>query len=169
MEVRTQLKKAFATFTMGMLMATGLFSQKPAEVIPSFSFVKLNKSTFTDKQVSAGKMVFFIFFDSDCEHCQRAMQYFNTHYKELEKTEIYLVTLDDKEKIFPFLAQYAPNLKDKKNITLLRDTNNQFVKIFGPGKYPSVFLYGKDRKLVLYEDNEDTMFRFLKYVKDAKL
>lgn len=169
MELRTRLKKTILLFIIGMLIVTGLFSQKPAGVIPSFSFIKLNKSAFSDKQVAAGKMVFFIFFDSDCEHCQRTMQYFSNHYKEIGKTEIYLVTLDDKGKIFPFLTRYAPNFKDKKNITLLRDINNQFEKIFGPRKYPSVFLYGKDRKLLLYEDNEDTMFRFLKLMKNAEV
>jgi len=98
-------------------------AQVPATKVPEFSFFKLNKSSFTNKDLEAGKMLFFIFFDADCDHCQHAIQYIDQHNQEFKKTAVYLITLDSQEKITAFMGKYGKNLKDKKTLPYCRTRN----------------------------------------------
>jgi peroxiredoxin len=139
-------------------------AQVPAETIPDFNFVRLNKSSFTNKNLEQGKMLFFIFFDSECEHCQRTIQYVDQHYQDFKRAAIYLITLDNADNISRFMSKYGNRLTAKKNVTLLQDFKNEFIGKFGPRKYPSIFLYSTKKKLILYEDDEKSLPRFSKQI-----
>ena len=142
-------------------------AQTPAQTIPVFDFYRFDKTTFTNKNLTPGKMSFFMFFDCDCDHCQHAMANLNQHFTEYKKAAIYLISLDDQQKINAFMAKYAPDIKGQKNVTMLQDSKNEFIKKFGPRKYPSMFLYAADKKLLAYEDNPEKMSRFLKQLTAA--
>jgi peroxiredoxin len=149
-----------------LLMTCKTFAQTtPAKTLPQFEFSRLNQSTFTNKDLPAGKILFFMFFDSDCDHCQRAIHEIEQEYKCFQQTVICLVSLDDKNKINHFISGYAPRLKAQKNVVLLQDTKNQFIALFNPLRYPAMFLYSKDKKLIDYEDNELTVFRLVNTIR----
>jgi peroxiredoxin len=138
-------------------------AQPPAQTVPAFNFYKQDQTVFTNKNLASGKPLFFFFFDTDCDHCQVAMTNLNQHYQDYKSAAIYLISMDGWDKITGFMNRYATNLKGKANITLLQDTKNEFVDKFKPVKYPAMYLYSGN-KLVDYEDNEYSMFRFLKHL-----
>jgi peroxiredoxin len=154
------MKCIVKTVVLLLLVSGNLLAQGPAEKIPDFSFSRLNKNSFTNKDLELGKMIFFVFFDADCDHCQHAIQYISQHYQEFKKTAIYLITLDSQEAITRFMAKNARNLKDKKNVTLLQDPQYEFMRKFRPRKYPSMFLYSGKKDLIMYDDNEQNLFKF---------
>jgi peroxiredoxin len=154
--------KMLLIFLLTICTASAQYSTPPAQTIPAFNFFKLDKTLFTNKNLESGKMLFFFFFDADCEHCQHAMMNLNQHYQEYKKAAIYLISVDGQEKISQFINKYGANLNGKKNVTLLQDLKNEFIVKFKPRKYPSMFLYSAEKKLIDYEDNEESMFRFLK-------
>ena len=158
------MKSIYITVIAILVFTINLSAQVPAETIPSFMFKRLNKNAFTNKDLEPGKLLFFVFFDTECDHCQRAIQYIGQHYGEFKKTVIYLITLDSVEKITQFMKKYGGNLNSKKNVTLLQDTKYEFMNKFKPRKYPSLFLYSSKRKLIMYEDNEQNLFRVLEYI-----
>lgn len=123
---------------------------------------------FTRGQLPAGKPLFFIFFDITCEHCLASMQYLNTQTRILQKAWIGLVTLDPGPQAEAFLNRYAPNMFHLPNTVLLRDTRRQFIPLFGPKKYPSLFLYSPQQKLVLYSDEEKDLDRLLQQLQHWK-
>lgn len=155
----------FLSLVFFFLISANVYAQNPALIIPAFNFYKLDKSAFTNKNLEQGKLLFFAFFDVECDHCQRAVSEINRHYPEFKKTAIYLITLDDKEKIKLFMSKYGQNLTGKKNVIILQDPQNQFITKFQPRRYPSLFLYNQDKQLLLYEDNEQNMFRFINQIK----
>ncbi len=149
-----------------LLMISGsAVAQVPAATIPKFKFARQDKSYFTNKQLATGKKLFFIFFDTECDHCRHAINFLNSRHTELNNAAVYLLTLDDPAKTRAFLKQQAPNLVTKKNVTILRDHQNEFINKFKPRKYPSLFLYSADKKLILYEDDEKQLPVFLKHIK----
>ena len=147
---------AISTFKAG--------AQLPSEIVPDFNFLRLDKKPFTNKDLEQKKPLFFVFFDADCDHCQHAIQYLDTHHDEFKKAAIYLVTLDGPGKINAFLGRYGAKLVSQKNVTILQDSRNEFINKFKPRKYPSMFLYSPEKKLVLYDDNEKNMDQFAKKI-----
>ncbi len=145
-----------------------VLAQGPAQKIPDFNFFKLNKQSFTNKDLEPGKMLLFVFFDADCDHCQQAIQYLDMHYQDFKKAAIYLITLDSLETINRFMAKYGSGLKDKKNVTLLQDPQYEFMRKFRPRKYPSMFLYSAKKELILYDDNEKNVSGFSKHIRDGR-
>lgn len=139
-------------------------AQTPAQTIPSFTFKRLNQKEFSNKDLAAGKLIFFVFFDTECDHCQRSVQYIGSHYAEFKKAAIYLITLADTDKIKSFMKKYGSGLSDKKNVTLLQDSKNEFIQKFGPRKYPSLFLYSARKELMLYEDDEGKLPSFIEKI-----
>jgi len=149
------------------LFGINIQAQPPAQTVPAFNFYRFDKSTFTNKDLPTGKMLFFFFFDPSCEHCQQAMSNLNKDYPQYAKAAVYLISANDAKTIAAFVSKYAPSLKNKKNVTLLLDVKNEFLEKFKPIRYPSMFLYSPKNVLLDYEDNENSMFRFLKYLKQA--
>jgi len=146
---------------LGLLMVGNIYAQIPAQTLPDFTFSRLDRSPFTNRDLPPGKMFFFIFFDSDCDHCQRAVKNIDQQYKSFQNIAICLISVDDHDKINRFVNTYAQHLKNQKNVVLLQDNLNQFIARFKPYKYPAMFLYSADKKLIDYEDNEGTVFRIV--------
>ncbi|MGZ8558637.1 MAG: TlpA family protein disulfide reductase [Chitinophagaceae bacterium] len=161
------MKNIVGSVMLFLAILTNLPAQVPAATIPEFNFFKLNKSLFTNKNLASGKMIFFVFFDTDCDHCQHAIQYINQHSEEFKKAAVYLITLDDQEKITLFMGKYGNNLKGNKNITILQDLKNEFLPKFRPRKYPSLFLYSAKKELIMYDDNPQNLFRFTQQINKA--
>lgn len=145
---------------VSILLSLKTYSQKPAETIPSFSFVRLDNTSFTDKQLEQGRKLLIVFFDAECDHCQHAIGYINENFEKFSKASVYLVTQDEPVRIGWFMNKYGFNLSEKKNVTVLRDHQKEFIRKFTPRKYPSIFLYSEQRKLILYDDNEQNLFKF---------
>jgi len=158
------MKNRFQNILLFLVISASVNAQGPAEKIPAFSFFKLDKSLFTERQLKKEKKIFFVFFDAACDHCQHAIQYINHHHREFDKAAVYLITVDNPSTTAVFLNQYGKNLLTKRNVTLLQDLNNEFIRKFKPRKYPSMFLYSTQRKLILYDDNEQNLFRFVQLI-----
>jgi peroxiredoxin len=155
------IKCKFLLICLLALFAGKSFCQIPAQMLPEFQFYKPDQSTFTDRDLPQNKMVFFIFFDPDCEHCQTAVKNIDKDYPSFKKVTICLISTDGFDKINRFISIYGSHLKGHNNVIILQDKHDQFLEKFKPYKYPSMFLYSTDRKLIDYEDNEQTVFRFV--------
>jgi peroxiredoxin len=144
------------------------YAQTPAQTIPTFTFYKLDKTPFTNKNVTTGKEVLFIFFDVTCDHCQHTISSLSKRISECSKIAIYLISQEDKTAINTFLNKYGKNLPSQKNVTILQDSKDQFITKFSPRKYPSVFLYSSQKKLLLYDDEDQYLEKFFKIINPAK-
>ncbi|HWJ27213.1 MAG TPA: hypothetical protein VNS32_11765, partial [Flavisolibacter sp.] len=99
-----------------------------------------------------------------CDHCHRAIENINKNYKSFSHISVYLVSMDDQQKMNDVLKRYGPELKKQKNVLLLEDRNKQFISKFNPRRFPSMYLYSAENKLVDYEDNEETVYRIMKFI-----
>lgn len=153
---------------LGLIFSINLKAQIPAAIIPEFNFFKLDQKPFAKKDLASGKLLFFVFFDPTCEHCQHSVQYMNAHYSSYKKPAIYMISMSPEVQINQFMNKYGSALKTKPNITLLQDKKNEFILKFKPKKYPGLFLYSAQKKLILYSDDDDGIQKMAKAIKEAK-
>ena len=139
-------------------------AQKPSETIPNFIFYKFDNTPFSNKNLAAGKEKLFVFFDVTCDHCRQTIESLSSRISECRRIDVYLITLDDKAAVSNFLTQYGKNLANKRNVVVLKDNKDQFITLFGPRKYPSVFLYSSRKKLLLYDDQDLKLEKFFKII-----
>lgn len=160
------MKAGFSLLTLicGIFFHSNLYAQVPAKTLPEFEFSNLDNSSFTKQNIVRGSISFFMFFDPDCEHCQRAIKNIDSQYRSFQKVAVYLISQDNQEKMKDFLNRYTKHLKSQKNVVLLMDTKNQFIVKFMPRRYPAMFLYSTDNTLIDYEDNSETVFRLVHFI-----
>jgi thioredoxin-related protein len=161
------VKKIFNILSFLLVLCTTGFTQEPAKQIPEFNFLRFNQTAFANKDLAPNKLLLFVFFDVECEHCRHAVKFIDEHRKDFVRTAIYLLTLDSKERASLFLNKYGGSLIVKKNVTLLQDYRQQFINKFKPRKYPSIFLYAENGELLLYDDEERNLPLFVQKIKDA--
>ncbi len=147
-----------------ILGTRALNGQVPAQTLPDFKFSRMDQTPFEKKDLARGKMIFFFFFDCDCEHCQRTMENIDRNYPAFLKTASYLISTDDHDKVNRFIAGYSRHFKDQENTVLLLDNANQFIAKFKPVRYPAMYLYSTEGNLIDYEDNEETVFRIVNQI-----
>lgn len=152
-----------------LLFALLLFSiSSSAQVgsIPNFRFVRMdNGADYTPSNLTAGKKTFFIFFDTECPHCFRSITEYNKNHLAMNNLNIVMVTRNMKEEAMEFLKKVGPVLHTKKNTVVVYDLYNQFIGKFLPKKYPSMFLFGPNRQLIFYSDEENDIPKLLELFK----
>lgn len=158
------MKNIYLLFATLAIFVGNALGQTPTQILPDFKFFAPGLRVYTDKNLPSSKMLFFVFFESDCEHCQHAIENLSQQFKYFAQTNIYLVSLDSHDKMNYFLNKYGHQLKNQKNVLLMQDSLNQFIVKFKPRRYPAMFLYSADKKLLDYEDNEETLFRFVRFL-----
>jgi len=155
---------SFLIAICGIIFQSNVYAQVPAKTLPDFEFSRLDNSSFTKQNMVRGRISFFMYFDPDCEHCQRAIKNIDSQYRSFEKVAVYLISQDNEEKMKGFLNQFTKHLKSQKNVLLLIDNKNQFIVKFKPRRYPAMFLYSMDNTLIDYEDNSETVFRLVHFI-----
>ncbi len=143
---------------LGVLAQGGM--PPPAGTLPSFRFEVVGHGVLTNADLPKGKLLLFVFVDPDCDHCQRAVARMDAEYRSFGKVAMYFVSAADPAKIVTFAKKYGPRLKG----LWLRDVEYRYMVEFRPVRYPALFLYSTDKKLLDYEDNEETIFRIVRSI-----
>jgi peroxiredoxin len=166
--IKMNSMKRWIYFILFLYLPVCCWAQTPAAKVPAFTFFRANNTAFTEKNLAANKVLFFVFFDVSCDHCQHAITEINKNINELKRTALYLITLDGSDKTDSFLARYGKSLRTNPSVIVLQDKNNEFIKKFGPRKYPSLFIYSPKREFILYDDDEKVLPEFFKKIKECK-
>jgi thioredoxin-related protein len=98
-------------------LMTIFFSVKSfSQTIPPFKMYRSDKTIFTAVDLPKTKPLILIYFDPDCEHCQKLMNGLFQKISEFKKAEIVMVTFKPIEELAGFEKKY--NTHKYSNITV---------------------------------------------------
>lgn len=145
-----------ATFTLST------YAQKPTPGtdMPKALFYKADGSSFSTEMIPKGTKSLIMLFDATCDHCQKVASNISKRSKELENINFYMVSQDEYRSINYFMDNFGKPLKTMKNVTTLQDRDHVFIPLFHPKQYPSLYLYGQDKKLEFYSSDERDVPKF---------
>ncbi len=122
-------------------------SENRIQTLQHVCFESVNGGQMCIDEFDRQKPTMIIYFNPGCEHCQYEASEIGLQAEKFEKANMILITPDDSiKRVEAFAAKY--HLWEVDNLTVLLDRNHQFLKSFGTAVFPSVFIYGADKKLI---------------------
>lgn len=136
----------------------------PGAIMPKATFYKADGNKFTTDQIAHDKKSLLMFFDATCGHCQKVATAISKRKGELGNIHLYLISQDEMRSIDYFLHNYGKSLLSMKNVTILQDKDQVFIPLFFPQQFPSLYLFGTDKKLIYYSSNDKDVPKFFKLI-----
>ena len=113
---------------------------------PSFKIYKAPDSTaFTSGQLKKNKPFVLMFFNPDCDHCQKETKELLAYKEELKGLQIIMVSPAAFGLIKSFYEEY--NIASMPSIIMAQDLNYTLGSRFQLRTYPSLFVYDASGKL----------------------
>lgn len=138
-------------------------SENRIQALQHCCFKSLNGQLVCIDEFDIQKPTVIIYFNPGCEHCQYEASEIGKQAELFEKANMILITPDDSTKrVEAFAAKY--HLWEVDNLIILIDQDHKFKDYFGTSIFPSVFIYGSDKKLLKLYKGEIKMEAILNYI-----
>lgn len=127
---------------------------------PDMVITLTDNSTHNVKDLT-GKNV-LVFFQPDCDHCQREAVDFQKNLAAFESCAIYFLTASPMEEIKEFSTKY--NLNGHANVHFGFTPALNILNKYGPISAPSIYIYSDEHKLVKQFNGEIPVNEVMKYI-----
>ena len=150
--------KTMTFFTRGLIcLSTMAFFSLAAfsQSLPPFKMYRSDKTIFNAAELPKTKPVVLIYFDPDCEHCQKLMKELFQKIDAFKSAEIIMVTFKPVEEISSFEKQN--NTQKHSNIVVGTEGTGFYLRnYYGLVTMPFTALYDKNGNLK-YSYRKDTL------------
>jgi len=124
---------------------------------PSFVLTLLDNTQLNVKDLNGKNAL--IFFQPDCDHCQREAQEFERNLEAFGGTTLYFITSGPVEEIKAFADTYK--LNGRPNVFFASTPAINVLNNYGPISAPSVYIYSEDHRLVKGFNGETPIERII--------
>lgn len=146
------MKKIFSLFALIVVFSKSFGQPQDAnglnkiQDVPAFTIVVApDSTTFTNEELPKGKPMVLIFFNPDCEHCQKETKELLAYKEELKNIPIVMVSALSYRLVKEFYTEY--NLASMPNVKMGQDINYVLGTKYHPTRYPAIFVYDAKGKL----------------------
>lgn len=141
------IKGMHSIFLVTIMMAISFIANAQTGKIPPFSMLQGNGKVFKAQNLPLGKPVIIIYFDPDCDHCEKTTKELLAKMNEFKKASIAMVTYLPVDKVLEFEKKYA--LKKYANIYVGTEGSTSFLRnYYRLTSMPYLTLYTKDGDFV---------------------
>lgn len=154
-------------FTIICSLQASAQSQILGADMPKAIFYKTDGHKFYTAQIPKNSKSLLMLFDATCDHCQKVASNLSKRSKELAKVNVYLISQDELRSITYFMNNFGKALQQNTNVIVLQDRDHVFIPLFNPKKYPALYLYDKNKKLIFQSSNENDVPKLFDLVKAA--
>ncbi len=108
--------------------------------IPAFKLIAVpDSSQFGNERLKKNQPVIVVFFNPDCEHCQRETKEFLAYKEEMKNIQVLMITTMAFDKIRDFYSEY--NFASMPNVMVAEDENYALRLKYRPTNLPGIFVY----------------------------
>ena len=132
-----------------------------AKEIPYFTFYKLNSQRFTKESFDDKRTKFILYFNSECEHCEKQAKWISKEIELFSHLEMVFVSHEEMNAIKRFRDLHNFN---QENITFLQDARLTFFNKFGTETFPSILIYNKKGELIQNFEGETKVEKLLEFI-----
>ena len=142
MKTMTFLTRGLICLSTTVLFSLAVFSQS----LPPFKMYRSDKTIFNAAELPKTKPVVLIYFDPDCDHCQKLMKELFLKIDAFKKAEIIMVTFKPVEEVAAFEKQH--NTQKYPNIIVGTEGIGFYLRnYYGLMTMPFTALYDKKGNL----------------------
>ncbi|MFK5879154.1 MAG: thioredoxin-like domain-containing protein [Flavobacteriaceae bacterium] len=138
---------------------------KATEEIPYFTFYTLDQQRFTKDSFDTERTKFILYFNSECDHCQKQARWLKKGIQEnqtaFKQLEMIFISFEEMSMIKGYRDKYQFT---QNNITFLQDSRLTFADKFGVGSFPSILIYSKEGKLIKKFEGETKVEDLLPFI-----
>lgn len=158
----------------GVVLALGLVfcsvqinaqTKEGAATIPYFTFYKLNKEPFVRDSISSSQKKLFLYFNSECNHCQKQAKWLSKGMQlnpnVFKNLQLIFVSFEEMSAISAFKDKYNFT---QANCVFLQDSRVTFDDKFDVNSFPSILIYSKDNTLIKKFEGEVKVDRIIDYL-----
>lgn len=116
------------------------------KIMPQFNYKTIAGTSFTNKNLKHNTATIFLYFNSECEHCQSEATQIKENIEQFKNVQLFFISFEDTQKITAFATKYKLNQYD--NITFLYDKQVSFATTFDVNSLPAIVVYNKEKALV---------------------
>lgn len=120
--------------------------KKHIKTIPVFLYQNIKGKTFTNENLKKGTPTIFIYFNTDCEHCNTEAQTIKETITKFKGIELIFVSFEKPQLIKKFAERHQLNNYD--NVYFLYDSKVTFAPTFDVNSIPCIVLYDKNHQLI---------------------
>lgn len=124
-------------------------------------FITLTNGSGVNLRELKGKKV-LIFFQPDCDHCQREAQGIQKNLAGFASTTLYFITSAPMNEIQKFAEDYK--LGNEPNVHFAFTPARDVFDNYGPISTPSIYIYSEEKRLVKSFNGEVEVEKVLKYI-----
>ena len=133
--------------------------------LPEFEFENTKGGNFSYWDIETDKSVLIIHFSPDCDFCDMEAKILFDYYSEFQNSEILMASRVKTTDIKKFAKKH--HLESFPNIQFLKYQEDQFYKIFGTQKNPSILIFDTHLKLLKKIEEAVTVKTLVKYTRAA--
>lgn len=135
------------SFTLGYSQDNVTNTLKNIQHIPEFKiFIAPDSSEFTNEGLQKNKPFILMFFNPDCDHCQKETKELLAYKEELKNIQIVMTTALPYRMVKEFYTDY--NIASMPNIKMGQDPTFTLGTKYHPGRYPAIYIYDATGNLV---------------------
>ena len=149
------------------LVMTLTSHQALSQALPAFRLVRSNNEIFSAADLTKGKPVVLIYFDPDCDHCQKLMNELFKKIAKFRKAEIIMATF----KSIPEVLKFEKKFDTRKYANIITGTEGGYFFLrnyYGLVKMPFTALYDKQQNLIYSYRQETSVDDLIKRLQALK-
>lgn len=137
---------AFALFSQAQGYNPSEAPYKKDSHLPEFRILKADSTWFTDQLIPQDKPVIIMYFNPDCEHCQKEAEVLVRNREILDSAFLLLASYDSPEDIGHFVKRYK--LDQFRYMAAGRDADYYLPTFFKVEKTPFIAVYSRYHRFV---------------------